>query len=244
VRAQELRPGECVVNGNFRCNLSRIDLNRQWDEPDAMSAPTVYAAKRMIANLIKEGMDVLMCIDLHGHSTKCNVFTFGVCESEFAAPGELDDERQRTCAAAANATRDTEDADAASFGARSGLLVVPDGEELSPEAIHSLGVKRTGALPLLMDQNSPYFAAKDSHFLLGVKKLKTMRSVVASHLGIKYSYTMEASFAGYDQGPLKGLHLNQRHLELVGHAFCRTLLYYVQPHGLVSRIQRPVFAKQ
>jgi murein tripeptide amidase MpaA len=37
-----------VVVGNYRCNLSGSDLNRQWIEPSKKSHPTVYFTKMLI----------------------------------------------------------------------------------------------------------------------------------------------------------------------------------------------------
>lgn len=34
-----------VVNGNYRCNLAGVDLNRQWIDPSKKLHPTIYNAK-------------------------------------------------------------------------------------------------------------------------------------------------------------------------------------------------------
>ena len=37
-----------VIVGNYRCNLSGADLNRQWIEPSKKSHPTIYFTKQLI----------------------------------------------------------------------------------------------------------------------------------------------------------------------------------------------------
>jgi murein tripeptide amidase MpaA len=37
-----------VIVGNYRCNLSGSDLNRQWIEPSKKSHPTIYYTKQLI----------------------------------------------------------------------------------------------------------------------------------------------------------------------------------------------------
>jgi len=65
-----------VIVGNSRCSLAGHDLNRQWDEPSRKLHPTIFAAKRMMRQL-KEDREVVLFIDVHGHSRKKNVFMYG-----------------------------------------------------------------------------------------------------------------------------------------------------------------------
>ena len=65
-----------VINGNYRCNLSGVDLNRQWKEPAKDLHPTIFAAKKLIKNFSKEREVNFIC-DLHGHSRRKNVFMYG-----------------------------------------------------------------------------------------------------------------------------------------------------------------------
>ena len=37
-----------VINGNTRCNLAGVDLNRCWIEPSRKMQPTVYNFKNMV----------------------------------------------------------------------------------------------------------------------------------------------------------------------------------------------------
>jgi hypothetical protein len=70
-----------VINGNYRCNLAGCDLNRHWKRPSPDKHPTIYAHKNMIQQLCKE-RNVLLTLDLHGHSQKRNVFIYG-CHAKY-----------------------------------------------------------------------------------------------------------------------------------------------------------------
>ena len=37
-----------VINGNTRCNLAGVDLNRQWIEPNKKLHPSIYNTKMLI----------------------------------------------------------------------------------------------------------------------------------------------------------------------------------------------------
>jgi murein tripeptide amidase MpaA len=37
-----------VINGNTRCNLAGVDLNRQWIEPNKKLHPSIYHTKMLI----------------------------------------------------------------------------------------------------------------------------------------------------------------------------------------------------
>ena len=39
-----------VINGNTRCNLSGVDLNRAWLEPSRKMQPTGFHFKEMVKN--------------------------------------------------------------------------------------------------------------------------------------------------------------------------------------------------
>lgn len=65
-----------VINGNYRCNLAGVDLNRRWKDPNKNLHPTVFAAKKMIKEFSREREIELIC-DLHGHSRKHNIFMYG-----------------------------------------------------------------------------------------------------------------------------------------------------------------------
>jgi len=83
-----------VINGNYRFNLSGVDLNRMWGKPDVTLHPTIYHSKRLIKRLSKhftigsvqaivfhamkaDPCHVRYILDMHGHSRKQGVFFYG-----------------------------------------------------------------------------------------------------------------------------------------------------------------------
>eukprot|EP00741_Cyanophora_paradoxa_P005167 tig00000863_g5009.t1 len=68
-----------VINGNHRCSLAGCDLNRQWIDPSKRLNPTIYCTKMMIKRFT-EDRQVVLFVDLHGHSRKKNIFIYG-CEN-------------------------------------------------------------------------------------------------------------------------------------------------------------------
>ncbi|KAM3136569.1 hypothetical protein pb186bvf_011372 [Paramecium bursaria] len=69
-----------VVNGNYRCGLEGSDLNRRWKKPNKRLHPTVYYAKKYIKGFSKE-RQILLVVDLHGHSRKQSSFVYGCAYS-------------------------------------------------------------------------------------------------------------------------------------------------------------------
>lgn len=65
-----------VINGNTRCSLAGVDLNRSWMDPQKDTHPVIFALKWLIAKLKEERSVVVFC-DLHGHSRKKNIFMYG-----------------------------------------------------------------------------------------------------------------------------------------------------------------------
>ncbi|CAH0592518.1 unnamed protein product [Chrysodeixis includens] len=78
-------------------------------------------------------------------------------------------------------------------------------------------------LPALMHRLSPAFALGSCSFRVERERESTARVTIWRHLGVTRSYTMEASFCGFDRGPFKGFHLNTHHLQSVGSDFCEAL---------------------
>ena len=70
-----------VINGNYRCSLAGVDLNRRWKAPSKMIHPTVYETKKLWKEFHNEREVTLFC-DLHGHSRKKNIFMYGNSMSE------------------------------------------------------------------------------------------------------------------------------------------------------------------
>jgi hypothetical protein len=65
-----------VINGNTRCNLAGVDLNRQWIEPNKKLHPSIYHTKMLIKKF-QEDREVFLVCDIHGHSRKKNIFMYG-----------------------------------------------------------------------------------------------------------------------------------------------------------------------
>jgi hypothetical protein len=76
-----------VINGNYRCNLAAVDLNRQWLEPSKKYHPTIYHTKQLIRKS-KEERELLIYCDFHGHSRKKNIFIYG-CSGKDPARKEM-----------------------------------------------------------------------------------------------------------------------------------------------------------
>ena len=67
-----------VINGNTRCSLAGVDLNRVWIDPSQKQHPTIFGIKQLLKSMQSERELFLFC-DLHGHSRKKNMFMYGNC---------------------------------------------------------------------------------------------------------------------------------------------------------------------
>lgn len=65
-----------VVHGNYRCSLAGTDLNRRFLDTHKALHPTVSALKAFIKST-QQHRQVLMYLDLHGHSKMKNCFLYG-----------------------------------------------------------------------------------------------------------------------------------------------------------------------
>jgi len=64
-----------VVCGNTRCTLNGHDLNRHWDRANVAHSPLDSFKDNFLA--FHEDRKVVLSIDLHAHSRRCNVFSYG-----------------------------------------------------------------------------------------------------------------------------------------------------------------------
>lgn len=64
-----------VIYGNFRCDLSGMDLNRNWKNPNKLLHPHLCAIKEEIARLSREE-EIVCCLDMHSHSKDYNIFAY------------------------------------------------------------------------------------------------------------------------------------------------------------------------
>eukprot|EP00792_Barthelona_sp_PAP020_P003925 TRINITY_DN1760_c0_g1_i1.p1 TRINITY_DN1760_c0_g1~~TRINITY_DN1760_c0_g1_i1.p1 ORF type:complete len:995 (+),score=192.08 TRINITY_DN1760_c0_g1_i1:71-3055(+) len=69
-----------VVLGNYRCNLAGYDLNRTWANPSAKLHPVIWNMKLLLRSFLSD-REVIMYLDLHGHSNRKNIFIYG-CENK------------------------------------------------------------------------------------------------------------------------------------------------------------------
>lgn len=65
-----------VINGNYRCSLLGVDLNRRWKRPDMHMHPEIFYSKKLIESIHKK-YTIALIGDLHGHSIKKNIFLYG-----------------------------------------------------------------------------------------------------------------------------------------------------------------------
>jgi murein tripeptide amidase MpaA len=65
-----------VIVGSYRCSLSGLDLNRQWQTPSIKLAPEIYAMKEMVKKTL-ECREIQLFVDVHGHSRQKNLFVYG-----------------------------------------------------------------------------------------------------------------------------------------------------------------------
>lgn len=171
----------CVF-GNNRCNLSGVDLNRQWGRPDMHLHPTIFHLKKTIRQLMSGAQaglngEVLLYVDFHGHSRKKNIFLYGV-------------EPKNAPHTASPLVR------------------------LLPKTLSASELGRH------------MFSYEDCIFHVQKGRDATARAVVARELGVKASFTMEATFAGASlrHSSVCGCHFSTRHLEQAGQALCEALL--------------------
>ena len=66
--------------------------------------------------------------------------------------------------------------------------------------------KKEKIFPLLFSKRCQSFSYQDCSFVLSKDKENTAWAVINREFGIKNSYTLEASFAGPDQGKFAGCH--------------------------------------
>eukprot|EP00668_Euglena_longa_P014449 GGOE01018439.1.p1 GENE.GGOE01018439.1~~GGOE01018439.1.p1 ORF type:complete len:1056 (-),score=284.37 GGOE01018439.1:285-2993(-) len=73
-----------VINGNSRCSLAGVDLNRQWAECNRHKHPTVFWLKQYIRHVRRqEKRNVFLFCDFHGHSRQNDVFMYGCRDSRY-----------------------------------------------------------------------------------------------------------------------------------------------------------------
>ena len=66
-----------VINGNYRCNILGVDLNRRWTNPSKLLHPEIFFSKQLAKASSQNDQMILFYCDFHGHSRKKNVFMYG-----------------------------------------------------------------------------------------------------------------------------------------------------------------------
>eukprot|EP00667_Euglena_gracilis_P007356 EG_transcript_7429 len=73
-----------VINGNSRCSLAGVDLNRQWADCNRHKHPTVFWLKQYMRHVRRqEKRTVFLYCDFHGHSRQNDVFLYGCRDSRY-----------------------------------------------------------------------------------------------------------------------------------------------------------------
>ena len=240
-----------VIWGNYRCSLARVDLNRVWHDPCRRRHPTIWHTKEMIRRFVAE-RPVVLYADLHGHSLRHNIFTYG-CEKR----GNNNNSNTAACSSSSSSSyASTSIGNASSSFSVAGASVdgtapstslpsssftshSPTGGGSVPSS--STVVGRSGydfggvhpalarriherVFPLLLHQNaSSIFSFSDCNFKVQRCKETTARVVVWREFQITNSFTVEASFAG---SSVSGAHFTQSCLMSMGKSLAKTILQY------------------
>ena len=64
-----------VIYGNFRCDITGVDLNRRWKNPSSLLNSQIFSIKKAIKDASKS-YNIVCCYDLHGHSKDYNIFCY------------------------------------------------------------------------------------------------------------------------------------------------------------------------
>lgn len=64
-----------VIYGNFRCDITGVDLNRRWKSPSSLLNSQVFEIKKAIKEA-SMNYKIVCCYDLHGHSKDYNIFCY------------------------------------------------------------------------------------------------------------------------------------------------------------------------
>ena len=67
-----------VGRGHYRVDTNGINLNRCYLNPSPKQQSSIYAVKKIIMHLQKEGK-FFAFLDLHAHATKKGTFIYGNC---------------------------------------------------------------------------------------------------------------------------------------------------------------------
>ena len=157
-----------VINGNYRCSLAGVDLNRRWSKPSNIWHPTIFSLKNLIKKM-HSTRGVLLYCDLHGHSRKKNIFSYACCATsahKSLIPGDMIVPLKRN---------------------RDAYLKVREESRLFAYIMAHVKGGENSDISL---------SFRDSTFNVRKGKKNTARVVVWQELGVPQSFTIEASFCG------------------------------------------------
>ncbi|XP_063721834.1 uncharacterized protein LOC134848357 isoform X2 [Symsagittifera roscoffensis] len=200
-----------VIVGNYRCSLFGKDLNRNYRKPKKDYFPTIWATKSMMDRLAQR-CEVTLYIDMHGHSTRQNVFMYG-CDSMYR-----DESINNYNGSGNNGTSGAFQCGLAANGAGSA-----GGNQSSS---FNEGFLSERLFPFLMSlKASDKFSFKYCKFNIKKSKESTGRVVVFRQYNIPNAYTMEATFCGTT---LSGAnrHFNSNDFKAIGKTLTEALLDY------------------
>lgn len=197
-----------VVYGNYRCSLMGIDLNRHWHNALPHIHPTTAASKRFILALGRSAREVILYVDIHGHSVMTDWALYGCDPSNSVVqprpPSGLEQRVEAT---------------------HKWLGVVAPGEP---------GKERL--FPYLLSRHADQtFSLSACTYHVSKVKLPSARVVVWRNLRLWSSYTLEASFFAPSGGSHKGYHFDTHDFASMGRALCMAVNDLVEPNHKVAR---------
>uniref|UniRef100_A0A915EKJ0 Cytosolic carboxypeptidase N-terminal domain-containing protein n=1 Tax=Ditylenchus dipsaci TaxID=166011 RepID=A0A915EKJ0_9BILA len=105
---------------------------------------------------------------------------------------------------------------------------------------HSMEHKFTFlGLPDTLEKIAPGFSLRDCRFSISKSKEFSARIAVWRQFGVERAYTMEATYCGYDLGPMAGQQIRVKDLKEMGEQLCQAILQLKNsPEGMdMSRLQ-------
>ncbi len=200
-----------VIHGNYRCSLAGTDLNRRYANCSSYMHPPVHAIRGLLSRM-HESRQVLLYLDLHGHSKNKNVFLYGcdiVMQPEPWLREDLDGSSGR---AAGNRMTRTEVITQRVFvrtfptmlcAMSNSQLAQKNEQEAAAAAAYAIENGRAQQREKYVEQDglvarerAGFFSLQDSKFTVSKSKRGTGRVVAFKDVMIDGSYTVELSFCG------------------------------------------------
>eukprot|EP00941_MAST-03F_sp_MAST-3F-sp1_P000147 g147.t1 len=216
-----------VINGNYRCNLSGDDLNRQYQDPSSTEHGPVFHLKRLLKSFHKENRNFEFYCDFHGHSRKNEVFMYGCVEKRTLGTRPVplqkrsrshskivlhsSSEKVKTWASPPGPHQAIESPGSLAMAARA----QQKSEKLAKdrlakqmqderESLKWLDQAHAMVFPLLLAKETSMFSFAESRFTVHKSKAGTGRVVVYKECQVPAAYTLESSFCGFSLKNLAG----------------------------------------